>query len=107
MRFHTAINELNTPVCASNHLLLTALLSEVPFFRPKWESSNTQRSRALLTQPFAVPVDIVLTKPLSDVDCHLCNSHRFNSLCGLVVRVPGYRSRGPGSIPRTTRFSEK
>jgi hypothetical protein len=28
-------------------------------------------------------------------------------LCGLVVRVPGYRSRGPGSIYGTTRFSEK
>jgi hypothetical protein len=28
-------------------------------------------------------------------------------LCGLVVRGPGYRSRGPGSIPRDTRFSEK
>jgi hypothetical protein len=28
-------------------------------------------------------------------------------LCGLVVRVPGYSSRGPGSIPGTTRFSEK
>jgi hypothetical protein len=28
-------------------------------------------------------------------------------LCGLVVRVPGYRSRGPGSIPGSTRFSEK
>jgi hypothetical protein len=26
-------------------------------------------------------------------------------LCGLVVRVLGYRSRGPGSIPGTTRFS--
>jgi hypothetical protein len=32
---------------------------------------------------------------------------RCDRLCGLVVRVPGYRSRGPGSIPRTTRFSEK
>jgi hypothetical protein len=29
------------------------------------------------------------------------------SLCGLVVRVPGYRSRGPGLIPGATRFSEK
>jgi hypothetical protein len=28
-------------------------------------------------------------------------------LCGLVVRVPGYRSRGPGLIPGATRFSEK
>jgi hypothetical protein len=26
-------------------------------------------------------------------------------LCGLVVRVPGYRSWGPGSIRGTTRFS--
>jgi hypothetical protein len=32
------------------------------------------------------------------------HSHR---LCGLVVRVLGYRSRGPGSIPGVTRFSEK
>jgi hypothetical protein len=24
-----------------------------------------------------------------------------------VVRVPGYRSRDPGSIPDATRFSEK
>jgi hypothetical protein len=28
-------------------------------------------------------------------------------LCGLVVRVPGYISRGPGSILGATRFSEK
>jgi hypothetical protein len=27
-------------------------------------------------------------------------------LCGLVVRVPGYRSRGPGSISGGTRFCE-
>jgi hypothetical protein len=29
----------------------------------------------------------------------------LNNLCGLVVRVLGYRSGGPGSIPGTTRFS--
>jgi hypothetical protein len=28
-------------------------------------------------------------------------------LCGLVVRVLGYRFGGPGSIPGNTRFSEK
>jgi hypothetical protein len=28
-------------------------------------------------------------------------------LIGLVVRVLGYRSRGLGSIPGTTRFSKK
>jgi hypothetical protein len=32
---------------------------------------------------------------------------RFDLLFGLVVRVPGYRSRGPCSIPGATRFSEK
>jgi hypothetical protein len=31
----------------------------------------------------------------------------FDRLCGLVVRVPGYRSRGPGSISGTTKFYEK
>jgi hypothetical protein len=30
-----------------------------------------------------------------------------DSLFGLVVRVPGYRSRRPGLIPSATRFSEK
>jgi hypothetical protein len=28
-------------------------------------------------------------------------------LCGLVVRVPGYRSRGPELIPGATKFSEE
>jgi hypothetical protein len=27
----------------------------------------------------------------------------YDCLCGLVVRVVGYRSGGPGSIPGTTR----
>jgi hypothetical protein len=27
--------------------------------------------------------------------------------CGIVVRVPGYKFRGPGSIPAATRLSEK
>jgi hypothetical protein len=29
--------------------------------------------------------------------------HKKDRLCGLVVRVLGYRSGGPGSIPGTTR----
>jgi hypothetical protein len=32
---------------------------------------------------------------------------KVDRLCGLVVRVPGYRSRGPASIPGATRFSEE
>jgi hypothetical protein len=35
------------------------------------------------------------------------SSDTLERLCGLVVKVPGYVSRGPGSIPGTTRFSEK
>jgi hypothetical protein len=31
----------------------------------------------------------------------------LDRLCGLVVRNPGYISRGPGSIPGATGFSEK
>jgi hypothetical protein len=31
----------------------------------------------------------------------------IDRLCGLVVRLSGYRSRGPSSIPGDTRFSEK
>jgi hypothetical protein len=31
----------------------------------------------------------------------------IDRLCGPVVRVPGYRSGGPGSISGATRFSEK
>jgi hypothetical protein len=32
---------------------------------------------------------------------------KIDRLSGLVVRVPGYRSIGLGSIPGATRFSEK
>jgi hypothetical protein len=35
------------------------------------------------------------------------DTHIMDRLCGLVVRVPGYRFRGPDSIPGGTRFSEK
>jgi hypothetical protein len=31
----------------------------------------------------------------------------YDRLFGLVVRVPGYRSRGPGLIPDATTFSDK
>jgi hypothetical protein len=31
----------------------------------------------------------------------------IDHLCCLAVKVPAYRSRGPGSIPDATRFSEK
>jgi hypothetical protein len=37
----------------------------------------------------------------------ICISYVEDRLYGLVVRVPDYRSRGPGSIPSAARFSEK
>jgi hypothetical protein len=37
----------------------------------------------------------------------LFKSYVRDRVCGLVVRVPGYRSRGPGSIPNAVRFPEK
>jgi hypothetical protein len=35
------------------------------------------------------------------------SSGLFDRLCSLVITVPRYSSRGPGSIPGATRFSEK
>jgi hypothetical protein len=35
------------------------------------------------------------------------NLVKLDRLCGLVVRFPGYRSRGPVSIPGANTFSEK
>jgi hypothetical protein len=40
-------------------------------------------------------------------ECFLFSCTSSDRLCSLVVRVPGYRSRGPSSIPGATRFSEK
>jgi hypothetical protein len=42
---------------------------------------------------------IILTVPR----IYLSSGQRDDRLCGLVVRVLGYRSGGPGSIPGTTR----
>jgi hypothetical protein len=41
--------------------------------------------------------------PLEFVGLHMWT----NFLCVPVVRVPGYKSRGPGSITGATRLSEK
>jgi hypothetical protein len=45
-------------------------------------------------------IDTVLSR-FSDIPSFI------DCLCGLVDRVPGYRSGSPGSIPCATRFSEK
>jgi hypothetical protein len=52
----------------------------------------------------------VVTNEIKTLSLHLVPSTffgilfpAFDRLCGLVVRVLGYRSGGPGSIPGTTR----
>jgi hypothetical protein len=52
---------------------------------------------------------VVLIKVLVDTRATGCitqqlNIYIYGRLCDLVVRVLGYRSGGPGSIPGTTRF---
>jgi hypothetical protein len=37
----------------------------------------------------------------------LCLVSTIDRLYGLMARVNGYKSTGPGSIPGATRFSEK
>jgi hypothetical protein len=48
-------------------------------------------------------------KDLNESDLQKSNIYiaALNRLCGLVVRVLGYRAGGAGSIPGATRFSEK
>jgi hypothetical protein len=46
------------------------------------------------------------TEPFITLNIHF-EVFCFDRLCGLVVRVPGYRSRGLGSISGATRFTEK
>jgi hypothetical protein len=70
------------------------------YVRSDWNKNNNMNCRK--TSPIFLP--------------HIFNyewgnwnqtSRSIDHLCGLVVRVPGYRSEARGSIPGTTRFSEK
>jgi hypothetical protein len=38
---------------------------------------------------------------------NIYKSQFIDRFCDAVIRVPGYRSRGPGSITGATRFSER
>jgi hypothetical protein len=56
---------------------------------------------------YATSRKVVDSKPdkVNNVFDLLNLSSEVDRLCGLLVGVPGYRSRGPGSIPDATRFS--
>jgi hypothetical protein len=59
------------------------------------------------------PVDIATAYGLDDRvrvpvgSRSLTPSVQTDRLFGVVARVPGYRSRGPGSVTGVTKFSEK
>jgi hypothetical protein len=71
-----------------------------------WKCSSECRFLNL----FSVSLDQQLPENVSLYQHNLLCFRRVvvgSSSCSLVVRVPGYRSRGLGSIPGATRFSEK
>jgi hypothetical protein len=49
-----------------------------------------------IEQSMRIPANVFLKKRKAPYKC-------IDRLCGLVVRVLGYRSGGPGSIPGTTK----
>jgi hypothetical protein len=71
----------------------------------KYEADNYEEFQALIIMIF-IKIPTIIFKILK-FEFNILNSIMFDRLCGLVVRVSGYRSRGPGSIPGPTRFSEK
>jgi hypothetical protein len=55
------------------------------------------------TQNFQLP-SLQFTKVACNLFINGVSSLFSDRLCGLVVRVPGYRSRGPDSIPGAVRL---
>jgi hypothetical protein len=70
----------------------------------KYSSHNQSQSYA--TQTFSLPASLGAKHP-SKTQHQIFITVTCDHLCGLVLRVPGYRSRGLDSISGTIRFSEK
>jgi hypothetical protein len=64
------------------------------------------RIESNIKQIFKKPVLKTRVK-LNEIINYICMCVITDRLCGLVVRVLGYRSGGPGSIPGTTRGKKK
>jgi hypothetical protein len=69
----------------------------------QWAGWTASPETTCTTSSYDYP--IFIKQKLAEKKVHM--SVNPDRLCGLVVRVLGYRSGGPGSIPGTTRFSEK
>jgi hypothetical protein len=80
-----------------------------------WEDAYRVRQSDYLTHSlnFTLPGDKVVNLLLSQDDSTILlaiiciHIILLGRPCGPVVRVTGYRFRGPGSIPGATKFSEK
>jgi hypothetical protein len=91
-------NALPPSLCTSKHQYCNTCA-------PYW--SVTQKLYTLFLSPNETLIDYLSIRTNSSLYYVWLWNDR---LCGLVVRVPGYRFRGYrglGSIPSTTRFSEK
>jgi hypothetical protein len=90
------------------HHLFVAVIKWTQFYPS--DSSLMQWSRLLkiyFVEVFTQYLCKLISKLLPSFGNNLNYGSYFDRLCGLMVRVPGYRSRGPGMIPGATRFSEK
>jgi hypothetical protein len=64
------------------------------------------RKKAAVTNNISIIIHIAPHKMYWNLQLKQNFSKHNELLCGRVVRVPGYRSRGPDSIPSTASFSE-
>jgi hypothetical protein len=97
--FPTGLSQVNSwsssaepflfPWCSLSYFTLSRLLA--------FPTKGCQLHFTLMRATFLVHVICVII---------FGKEYEFDLVCGLVVTVPGYRSRGPRSIPGATRFSE-
>jgi hypothetical protein len=103
------------------HIIQTLTITPIEFYsvHPKIKFTIEKESQNKVNYLDVAITDLhnqltfyVCRKPTC-IDIIICNNNNNNNnnngelLCGLMVSVLGYRSRGPGSIPGATRFSEK
>jgi hypothetical protein len=72
---------------------------QVKYTTPNKSSQNASSSSQLR--------EILYTDSQDMLVLFINPNYSKNRVCGVMVRVPCYRSTGPGSIPCATRFSEE
>jgi hypothetical protein len=75
--------------------------------KEKWFYCHSDYTVLELVTEFVGISELVKTSNLNSLADLFTLLIIVDRLCGLLVRVPGYRSRGPGSIPSAIRLSEK